>query len=73
MNMLAIALPIVESFVPQPDFGDVRALISMTDPPMQQPEPRGQPDLGRKQIGVKTMTKLVPGSVRMSTGTKTAN
>ncbi|MCJ1248293.1 hypothetical protein MMC30_005510 [Trapelia coarctata] len=69
-DMLAIALPVVEGFLPQPDFDVVKALISMTDPPAQQPEPRRQSNLGKMQVGVKSITKLVPGSVASSPGLK---
>jgi hypothetical protein len=54
IDMLAITLPDVEGLVPQPSFAAVKELISMTNPPAQQPEPRPPPKPRGLQTGVKT-------------------
>jgi len=72
INMLAIILPVVENFVPQPSFAVVKELISLKNPPAQRPEPRVPPKLKGLQTGVKTQQgALLTKSKRTPKGTQT--
>lgn len=72
IDMLAITLPDVEGFVPQPSFAAVKELISMTNPPAQQPEPRQPQNPRGPQTGVKTKSgALFTNSKRTPKGVQT--